>query len=165
VRRTPRSRIRDLVEDGIRKGARAIVDGHRAAIAGRDGYFLRPSVLDDVPLDSPLAQGEVFGPVLRMRQVATIDDAIAFVNGGAFGNMACLFTTNGAAARKFRYEAEAGNIGINVGVAAPMAFFPFSGWQESFFGDLHAQGRHAIEFYTETKVVVERWPSEWSRQF
>ena len=115
-------------------------------------------MLDDVPLDSPLARGEVFGPVLRMRHVATIDDAIAFVNGGAFGNMACLFTTNGAAARKFRYEAEAGNIGINVVVAAPMAFFPFSGWKDSFFGDLHAQGRDAIEFYTDKKVIVERWP-------
>ena len=82
-----------------------------------------------------------------------------------FGNMACLFTSSGAAARKFRYEAKAGNIGINIGVAAPMAFFPFSGWKESFFGDLHAQGRDAIEFYTEKKVVVERWPREWSRQF
>ena len=79
--------------------------------------------------------------------------------------MACLFTRDGLAARRFRYEAEVGNVGINVGVAAPMAFFPFSGWKESFFGDLHAQGRDAIDFYTEKKIVVERWPSEWSRQF
>ena len=153
-----RARIRNLVDDSIRRGARAIVDGHRARVSGRDGYFLRPSVLDDVPLGSALAQGEVFGPVLRMHHVRTLDEAIAFVNGGPFGNMACLFTTSGAAARKFRYEAEAGNIGINVGVAAPMAFFPFSGWKDSFFGDLHAQGRDAIEFYTDKKVVVERWP-------
>jgi malonate-semialdehyde dehydrogenase (acetylating)/methylmalonate-semialdehyde dehydrogenase len=79
--------------------------------------------------------------------------------------MACLFTGSGAAARKFRYEARAGNIGINVGVAAPMAFFPFTGWKDSFFGDLHAQGRDAVDFYTDKKVVVERWPKEWSRTF
>jgi malonate-semialdehyde dehydrogenase (acetylating)/methylmalonate-semialdehyde dehydrogenase len=79
--------------------------------------------------------------------------------------MACLFTSSGAAARQFRYEATAGNIGINIGVAAPMAFFPFSGWKDSFFGDLHGQGAHAVEFFTQTKVVVERWPKEWSRQF
>jgi len=95
----------------------------------------------------------------------TIEEAIALVNNRPYGNMACLFTSSGAAARQFRYETRAGNVGINVGVAAPMAFFPFSGWQESFFGALHAQGRHAVEFYTETKVVVERWPREWSRHF
>ena len=87
------------------------------------------------------------------------------VNDRSFGNMACIFTNSGAVARKFRYEADAGNVGINIGVAAPMAFFPFSGWNDSFFGDLHAQGRHGVEFYTQTKVVVERWPREWSRQF
>jgi malonate-semialdehyde dehydrogenase (acetylating)/methylmalonate-semialdehyde dehydrogenase len=84
---------------------------------------------------------------------------------GNGGNMACLFTGSGSAARKFRYEIQAGNIGINIGVAAPMAFFPFSGWKESFFGTLHGQGKHAVEFFTQTKVVVERWPKEWSRQF
>jgi len=94
-----------------------------------------------------------------------VDAAIAMINGSAFGNMACLFTTSGAAARQFRYEARVGNVGINVGVAAPMAYFPFSGWKDSFFGDLHAQGRDAIDFYTEKKVVVERWPTTWSRKF
>jgi malonate-semialdehyde dehydrogenase (acetylating)/methylmalonate-semialdehyde dehydrogenase len=103
--------------------------------------------------------------VLSLMHADDIDEAIALVNSGNYGNMACLFTNSGPAARKFRYEAKAGNIGINVGVAAPMAFFPFSGWKESFFGDLHAQGRHGVEFYTETKVVVERWPKEWSRKF
>ena len=96
---------------------------------------------------------------------ATIDDAIALVNRSAYGNMACLFTASGASARKFRYEAEVGNVGINVGVAAPMAYFPFSGSKESFFGDLHGQGRDAVEFFTQEKVVVERWPKEWSRKF
>jgi malonate-semialdehyde dehydrogenase (acetylating)/methylmalonate-semialdehyde dehydrogenase len=94
----------------------------------------------------------------------TLAAAIALINQGQYGNMACLFTSSGAAARQFRYEAEAGNIGINIGVAAPMAFFPFSGWKNSFFGDLHGQGIHAVEFFTQTKVVVERWQS-WSRQF
>jgi len=97
--------------------------------------------------------------------VETLDEAIQIVNGGAYGNMACIFTDSGSAARRFRYEAWAGNIGVNIGVAAPMAFFPFSGWKDSFFGTLHGQGRHAVEFYTQTKVVVERWLHEWSRQF
>jgi len=94
-----------------------------------------------------------------------IEQAIAFVNGGQYGNMACLFTSSGGAARKFRYEAEVGNRGIHISVSAPMAFFPFSGWKESFFGDLHGQGNHAVEFFTQTKVVVERWKDEWTRQF
>jgi malonate-semialdehyde dehydrogenase (acetylating)/methylmalonate-semialdehyde dehydrogenase len=100
-----------------------------------------------------------------MIQVDDIDDAIQLVNSSSYGNMACLFTRSGGDARKFRHEARAGNIGINVGVAAPIAFFPFSGWKDSFFGDLHAQGRDGVEFYTDKKVVVERWPREWSRKF
>jgi malonate-semialdehyde dehydrogenase (acetylating)/methylmalonate-semialdehyde dehydrogenase len=88
-----------------------------------------------------------------------LDQAINLINQSDFGNMACLFTSSGRSAREFRYRVRAGNIGINVGVAAPMAFFPFSGWKDSFFGDLHAQGLDAIEFYTEKKIVVERWPS------
>jgi malonate-semialdehyde dehydrogenase (acetylating)/methylmalonate-semialdehyde dehydrogenase len=112
-----------------------------------------------------LPDTEIFGPVLGLIQVPTVDDAIRLVNTGRYGNMACLFTRDGAAARQFRYEAQAGNIGINIGVAAPMAFYPFSGWKDSFFGTLHGQGRHAVEFFTQTKVVVERWPQEWLRQF
>jgi malonate-semialdehyde dehydrogenase (acetylating)/methylmalonate-semialdehyde dehydrogenase len=94
-----------------------------------------------------------------------MEEAIAFINQSEYGNMACLFTRSGAAARQFRYQVQAGNIGINIGVAAPMAFFPFSGWKNSFFGDLHGQGQQAVEFFTQTKVVVERWLSDWSRQF
>jgi malonate-semialdehyde dehydrogenase (acetylating)/methylmalonate-semialdehyde dehydrogenase len=86
-------------------------------------------------------------------------------NGRQYGNMACIFTSSGGAARRFRYEVQAGNVGVNIGVAAPMAFFPFSGWKDSFFGTLHGQSRHAVEFFTQTKVVVERWLKEWSRQF
>jgi malonate-semialdehyde dehydrogenase (acetylating)/methylmalonate-semialdehyde dehydrogenase len=159
-------RIESLIAQGEREGATVVVDGRNPAIPGYDsGHFIRPTLLDGVSPESDLARTEIFGPVLSLTQVATIDDAIALVNASPFGNMACLFTSSGAAARKFRYEARAGNIGINVGVAAPMAFFPFTGWKDSFFGDMHAQGRDAVEFYTEKKVVVERWPKEWSRTF
>lgn len=165
---TPESkqRIESLIGKGESEGAKVLVDGRRPSITGyEDGYFVRPTILDNVDPRSEIAHTEIFGPVLSLAQVQTIDEAIELVNVSPFGNMACLFTSSGAAARKFRYEARAGNIGINIGVAAPMAFFPFSGWKESFFGDMHAQGRDAIEFYTEKKVVVERWPREWSRKF
>jgi malonate-semialdehyde dehydrogenase (acetylating) / methylmalonate-semialdehyde dehydrogenase len=161
-----RARIETLIQQGVAEGAQLIVDGRQPHIHGfADGNFVRPTLLQNVNANSDLAQTEVFGPVLAMLHVNDIEEAIKLVNSGRYGNMACIFTSSGAAARRFRYEAEAGNIGINVGVAAPMAFFPFSGWKESFFGDLHGQGRHAVEFFTQTKVVVERWPSTWSRQF
>jgi malonate-semialdehyde dehydrogenase (acetylating)/methylmalonate-semialdehyde dehydrogenase len=161
-----KQRIEHLIGLGASSGAEVLVDGRGAQIPGYEpGFFVRPTILDNVDPRSEIARTEIFGPVLSLMHVGTIDEAIALVNSGSYGNMACLFTSSGAAARKFRYEARAGNIGINIGVAAPMAFFPFSGWKESFFGDLHAQGRHGVEFYTETKVVVERWPREWSRQF
>jgi malonate-semialdehyde dehydrogenase (acetylating)/methylmalonate-semialdehyde dehydrogenase len=159
-------RIVQLIGKGMSEGADVLVDGRAPTIAGfEQGFFVKPTVLDNVDPRSEIARTEIFGPVLSLMHVTTIDEAIELVNSGTYGNMACLFTNSGAAARKFRYEARAGNIGINVGVAAPMAFFPFSGWKESFFGDLHAQGHHGVEFYTETKVVVERWPKEWSRKF
>jgi malonate-semialdehyde dehydrogenase (acetylating)/methylmalonate-semialdehyde dehydrogenase len=161
-----RARIEGLVEQAIRDGARPVVDGRNPAIPGYGrGHFVKPTVLEELPLDSEVARTEIFGPVLSVHRVNDIDEAIALVNSGAYGNQACLFTTSGASARKFRYEAEVGNVGINVGVAAPMAFFPFSGARESFFGDLHGQGRDAIEFFTQEKVVVERWPQAWSRKF
>lgn len=161
-----KTRIEGLIQQGIDEGARAIVDGRNPQISGYEqGNFIRPTLLENVNPKSELARTEVFGPVLGLLHLNTIDEAIAFVNSGEWGNMACLFTTSGAAARKFRYEAEAGNIGINIGVAAPIAFFPFSGWKASFFGDLHGQGRHAVEFFTQTKVVIERWSVDWSRKF
>ncbi|MCJ7659086.1 MAG: CoA-acylating methylmalonate-semialdehyde dehydrogenase [Anaerolineales bacterium] len=165
---TPESkeRIEGLIHKGADEGAQILVDGRNASIKGyENGYFLRPTVLDNVPLDGEIVRTEIFGPVLSLIHVETLEDAIALVNSGAYGNMACLFTSSGAAARKFRYDAQAGNIGINIGVAAPMAFFPFSGWKESFFGTLHGQGDHAMEFFTQTKVVVERWLKDWSRKF
>jgi malonate-semialdehyde dehydrogenase (acetylating)/methylmalonate-semialdehyde dehydrogenase len=161
-----KQRIEMLIGKGQSEGADVLVDGRSSTVPGYEqGFFVKPTILDNVDPRGEIAQTEIFGPVLSLMHVEDIDAAIALVNSGNYGNMACLFTSSGAAARKFRYEARAGNIGINVGVAAPMAFFPFSGWKESFFGDLHAQGRHGVEFYTETKVVVERWPKEWSRKF
>jgi len=161
-----RQRIEGLIAQGVADGARAVVDGRDAAVSGyAHGNFLRPTVLTDVHPESELARTEVFGPVLSVMRAKTIEQAIDIINTSPYGNMACLFTSSGAAARQFRYEARTGNIGINVGVAAPMAYFPFSGWKDSFFGDLHAQGRDAIDFYTEKKIVVERWPSTWSRKF
>lgn len=166
ITRESKERIESLIEKGIGEGARPVVDGRGAEIPGYEkGYFVKPTVLDNLNPDGEVARTEIFGPVLGLMHARTIDDAISFINSGEYGNMACVFTSSGANARKFRYEAEVGNIGINVGVAAPMAFFPFSGWKQSFFGDLHAQGRHAFEFFTQTKVVVERWPKEWSRKF
>jgi malonate-semialdehyde dehydrogenase (acetylating)/methylmalonate-semialdehyde dehydrogenase len=161
-----RERIEGLIAKGVAEGAKPLVDGRGVRVPGYEkGNFIRPTVLADVDPASELARTEVFGPVLSVMRVDSVDEAIALVNRSAFGNMACLFTSSGAAARQFRYEALVGNIGINVGVAAPMAYFPFSGWKDSFFGDLHAQGRDAIDFFTEKKVVVERWPSEWTRKF
>ncbi|MGH2510284.1 MAG: aldehyde dehydrogenase family protein, partial [Ktedonobacteraceae bacterium] len=161
-----KERIEMLIGQGVNEGARVLVDGRGATVSGYEhGHFVRPTILDQVNPHGELARTEIFGPVLSLAHVATIDEAIELVNAASFGNMACLFTNSGAAARKFRYEVQAGNIGINIGVAAPMAFFPFSGWKDSFFGDMHAQGRDAVEFYTQKKVVVERWPKEWSRQF
>lgn len=161
-----KTRIENIIASGEQQGINVLVDGRNKSVNGYDdGYWAFPTVLDNVPVDSDIAKTEIFGPVLSLMHAETLDEAIAMVNNRTFGNMACMFTTSGAAARKFRYAADAGNVGINIGVAAPMAFFPFSGWNASFFGDLHAQGRHGVEFYTQTKVVVERWPREWSRQF
>lgn len=161
-----RDRIVGIITDAERDGMRIAVDGRDRTVDGfANGNWVFPTIVDGVPPQSSLATTEVFGPVLSLIHAGDLDEAIRLVNERSYGNMACIFTSNGAVARKFRHEADAGNVGINIGVAAPMAFFPFSGWNESFFGDLHAQGRHGVEFYTQTKVVVERWPREWSREF
>jgi malonate-semialdehyde dehydrogenase (acetylating)/methylmalonate-semialdehyde dehydrogenase len=161
-----KTRIEGIIADGEKQGVNVLVDGRNKSVSGYDdGNWIFPTILDGVPPQSDIASTEIFGPVLSLMHANTIEDAIELVNNRTYGNMACIFTSSGAAARKFRYEADAGNVGVNIGVAAPMAYFPFSGWNESFFGDLHAQSRHGVEFYTQTKVVVERWPKEWSRQF
>ena len=165
---TPQSqaRIRDLLAQGIAEGAHFLVDGRNAVIKDYEqGNFLRPTILDNIPEGGTIASTEIFGPALGLMHVNSLEDAIDLINKGKYGNQASLFTSSGSAARKFRYEVEAGNVGINIGVAAPIAYFPFSGWKDSFFGDLHGQAIDAVDFFTQKKVVVERWPKEWSRKF
>jgi len=161
-----KERIERLISLGATEGASLPVDGRRSVIQGyENGSFVRPTILLDIPLGGEIARTEIFGPVLGVAHVDSLDEAIAMINLGAYGNQASLFTSSGSAARKFRYEVQAGNIGINIGVAAPMAYFPFSGWKDSFFGDLHGQGSDAVDFFTQKKVVVERWPKAWTRTF
>jgi len=161
-----RARIESLIASGERQGARVVLDGRNPRIPQHEaGNFVKPTILDDLPPASELADTEIFGPVLSLVHARDLDEALAFLQRSAYGNQASLFTASGAAARRFRYEAPAGNVGINIGVAAPMAYFPFSGWKDSFFGILHGQGRDAVEFYTEKKVVIERWAKEHSRKF
>ncbi len=165
---TPQSktRVESLVGQSEKQGAKVLLDGRGAKIPGcAEGNFIRPTVLDALPPGSDLADTEIFGPVLSLVHASNLGEALAFLERSVYGNQASLFTSSGAAARRFRYEAPAGNIGINIGVAAPMAYFPFSGWKDSFFGVQHGQGRDAVEFYTEKKVVVERWAAEHSRKF
>jgi malonate-semialdehyde dehydrogenase (acetylating) / methylmalonate-semialdehyde dehydrogenase len=161
-----KDRIESLIATGERQGAKVLLDGRKARISKHEnGNFVKPTILDNLPPTSEVADTEIFGPVLSLIHARDMDEALAFLERSAYGNQASLFTSSGAAARRFRYEAPAGNVGINIGVAAPMAYFPFSGWKDSFFGIMHGQGRDAIEFYTEKKVVIERWAKEHSRKF
>jgi malonate-semialdehyde dehydrogenase (acetylating) / methylmalonate-semialdehyde dehydrogenase len=149
-----------------KQGAKVLLDGRHTKVSNYEsGNFVSPTILDGVPATSELTHTEIFGPVLSMVHAQDLDEAMDLLAQSPFGNQASLFTSSGSAARRFRYEAPAGNIGINIGVAAPMAYFPFSGWKDSFFGIMHGQGRDAVEFYTEKKVVVERWAKEHSRKF
>ena len=153
-----RDRIVTAIGDGVAEGAEAVLDGRKVSVPERPrGYFVGPTLLDGVRPQMRLYREEIFGPVVGISPVATLDEAIARINAAEYGNAASIFTESGAAARRFRYEVETGNVGINVGVAAPVAYFPFSGAKRSFFGSLHPQGRDAVRFFTESKVVITRW--------
>ena len=166
ISQASKSRIESMIDTGVKEGGKLVLDGRKASVPNYDqGSFVKPTVLDNLPATSELTDTEIFGPVLSLVHARDLDEAIDFLSRSRYGNQASLFTSSGAAARRFRYEAPAGNIGINIGVAAPMAYFPFSGWKNSFFGDLHGQGRDGVEFYTEKKVVIERWAKEHSRKF
>ena len=166
ITKESKARIEKLIQNGLNEGARLLLDGRNIKISGcEDGNFIAPTIFDNVKSESELYNTEIFGPVLSILNVDSLEEAIELINKSRYGNSACIFTRSGAAARKFRHDTVAGNIGVNIGIAAPMAFFPFSGWKESFFGDLHGQSLHAIEFYTQTKVVIERWHDEWTRKF
>ena len=152
-----RRRVLGYIEKGAAEGARPLIDGREAPAHGRAGFFLGPTIFDDVRPEMTIAREEIFGPVLSVIRARDLDEAIAIVNRSAFGNTTSIFTSDGKTAREYASRIEVGMVGVNVGVAAPMAFFPFCGWKESFFGDLHAHGRDAIAFYTEQKVIVSRW--------
>jgi malonate-semialdehyde dehydrogenase (acetylating)/methylmalonate-semialdehyde dehydrogenase len=163
ITRASRDRVNSLIGQGADQGAKPIVDGR--GFQNGNGSFVGPTVLDGLPATSPLMETEIFGPVLSVVHAASVEEAIAMIERSTYGNASSIFTSSGAAARKFRNTVSTGNVGVNIGVPAPMAYFPFSGWKRSFFGVMHAQGRDAIEFFTDKKVIVERWPREWSRKF
>ena len=153
-----RDRIRAAIERGVDEGARMVVDGREAGgDADPDGAWVGPTILDAVTPEMELAREEIFGPVLSVVPVGSLDEAIETVNRSRFGNGVSIFTENGASVRRFRHQVEAGMIGVNIGVAAPVAFFPFSGWKDSFLGDMHAHGPDAVDFYTRKKTVTSRW--------
>jgi len=146
------------IDAGVAEGADLLVDGRQASVSeAPDGFYLGPTVFDKVEPSMSIAREELFGPVLSVMHTDDLDGAIARLNGSGFGNAAVLFTSSGGAARKFKHEVSAGMVGINVGVPAPMAFFPFSGWNNSFFGDLHVQGSEGVAFFTKQKVTISRW--------
>jgi malonate-semialdehyde dehydrogenase (acetylating)/methylmalonate-semialdehyde dehydrogenase len=151
-----RDRILEWIDKGVAAGATLLVDG-RSPTGHPGGSFVGPTVLDNVTPDMEIAQEEVFGPVLSVIHAESLAEAIAIVNSSRYGNGTSIFTESGAAVRTYRHDVEVGMIGVNIGVAAPVAFFPFSGWKGSFFGDLHAHGTDAIEFFTRKKTITSRF--------
>jgi len=155
-----RDRIAGWIERGTADGAKVVLDGRAVGEGGQlnpDGAYLGPTILDEVRPDMEIAQEEVFGPVLCVIRAGSLDEAIEIVNSSRFGNGTSIFTESGASVRRYRHEVQAGMIGVNIGVAAPVAFFPFSGWKDSFFGDIHAHGPDAVEFFTRKKTVTTRY--------
>jgi malonate-semialdehyde dehydrogenase (acetylating)/methylmalonate-semialdehyde dehydrogenase len=153
-----KERIEHMITQGAEEGAEVLLDGRNLNVEGFDeGSFVGPTILAGVTPEMSVARDEIFGPVLALIKAETFDEAVDLVNSSRYGNAASIFTTSGKHAREFKYRVKAGNIGVNIGVAAPSASFPFGGQKESFYGDLHGQGSDAIEFFTERKIVIERW--------
>jgi malonate-semialdehyde dehydrogenase (acetylating)/methylmalonate-semialdehyde dehydrogenase len=158
ISREHRARVCDLIPQAADAGAKPLTDGRSTKVAAAPGgFFVGPTVLDHVRPGMVTMQEEVFGPVLNVVRMDDLDAAIELANASPYGNGAAIFTRSGKAAREFRHRIQAGMVGINIGVPAPMAFFPFSGWHASFFGDLHLQGRESVAFYTQQKVTTTRW--------
>jgi malonate-semialdehyde dehydrogenase (acetylating) / methylmalonate-semialdehyde dehydrogenase len=155
IRSEHRSRVLQWIKDGETAGAKIVARGPAPTSGG--GFYVTPTLFDGVRPEMAIAQEEVFGPVLVVIRVPTLGEALAVANRSRFGNAAVIFTRDGKAAREFSHRIEAGMVGINIGVPAPPAYFPFVGWKGSFYGDLHATGRDAIEFYTRKKVITTRW--------
>ena len=153
-----KERIESMIAQSAKEGAEIVVDGRDFNVNGfENGSWVGPTLIADVQPNTTMANEEVFGPVLALMKAETFEDAVDIINQSRYGNAASIFTNNGKHAREFKYSVNAGNIGVNIGVAAPSASFPFGGQKDSFFGDLHGQGMDSIEFYTERKIVIERW--------
>jgi malonate-semialdehyde dehydrogenase (acetylating) / methylmalonate-semialdehyde dehydrogenase len=153
-------RIERYIEQGEKEGARLVADGRKArSHDGTQGFYVGATIFDQVRPEMRIAREEIFGPVLSVIRAKDLEEAVGVVNRSEFGNATSIFTGSGAEGREFAARAQSGMVGVNVGVPAPSAFFPFAGWKGSFFGDLHALGRDAVQFYTETKVVTSRWPT------
>lgn len=156
IRDSHRNRVRGYIERGVAEGASLILDG-RFGPYPRQGFFLGPTIFDEVAPNMTIAQEEIFGPVLSIIRQPDLPTAVAVANQSPFGNTATIYTESGGAARYFRDHIQAGMVGVNIGVPAPVALFPFAGWKHSFYGDLHATGMDALMFYTERRVVTSRW--------
>jgi malonate-semialdehyde dehydrogenase (acetylating)/methylmalonate-semialdehyde dehydrogenase len=153
-----RDRVRMFIDQGEAAGAKLSLDGRGATVPGLEGgYWVGPTVFEDVAPDISIGTEEIFGPVVSINRARDVDEAIAMMHASRYGNACSIFTTSGKAAREFRYRAGISMIGVNIGVAAPMAFFPFGGSKGSFYGDLKAQGKDAISFFTDQRVVISRW--------
>jgi malonate-semialdehyde dehydrogenase (acetylating)/methylmalonate-semialdehyde dehydrogenase len=153
-----RDRVASLVAAGEKEGAKIICDGRGARVEGApNGFYMGATIVDQVRDEMTIAREEVFGPVLNVMRMEDLDQAIETANKSAYGNGTAIFTNSGKAAREFKHRVKAGMVGINVGVPATMAMFPFTGWDESFYGDLHIQGKEGVQFYTQQKVVTTRW--------
>ena len=157
IRGPHKERTLKYIDIGENEGALLIRDGRKDAAVSGDGYFVGPTIFDEVKAGMKIWEDEIFAPVLSIVRAATLDEAVEIANRSDFANGACIFTRSGASMRQFRETIDAGMLGINLGVPAPMAFFPFSGWKKSFYGDLHANGTDGVEFYTRKKMVTTRW--------
>jgi malonate-semialdehyde dehydrogenase (acetylating) / methylmalonate-semialdehyde dehydrogenase len=154
-----RDKVAGLIESGVREGAKLVLDGRGLEVEGHeDGFFVGPTLFDEVTTEMSIYREEIFGPVLIVLRTGTISEAIEVVNRNPYGNGTAIFTQNGAAARKFQHEVQAGMVGVNVPIPVPMAFYSFGGWKQSLFGDLHVHGPEGVAFYTRGKVVTSRWP-------
>ncbi len=158
IRESHREKVRGYVDLGESEGATVALDGREPP--REEGFFMGPTILDNVDGEMRVAREEIFGPVLSVVRVGSLDEALEFTNASPFGNACSIYTENGAAVRHWRENVEAGMLGVNIGVAAPMAFFPFNGVKNSFYGDLHATGKDGVRFFTENKVEITRWLSE-----
>jgi malonate-semialdehyde dehydrogenase (acetylating)/methylmalonate-semialdehyde dehydrogenase len=158
-----RDRIKGLIDTGCREGAKVVVDGRDLRVAGHEnGFFVGPTLFDHVTPQMTIYREEIFGPVLGVTRVASLEEAIALVNANPYANGVALFTRSGHAARRFQEDTEVGMVGINVPIPVPMAFYSFGGWRNSLFGDLHVHGMDGVRFYTRGKAVTARWPNDGS---